>query len=69
MLLIGSAAMSNVRRICRYLQDKNKPESQKKSPEKHLDTPIFHFLSRCSCFFSTFLAFSAHRATDQVFSN
>jgi hypothetical protein len=69
MLLIASAAMINVRRICRYLQDKNQPESRKKSLERPPHNPVFHFLSRCSRFFSTFLAFSAHRATDQAFSN
>jgi hypothetical protein len=69
MLLIGSAAMSNVRRICRYLKDKNKPESHKKSEILPSDNFVFHFSSRVSHFFSTSLAFSAYRTTDQVFAN
>jgi len=54
MLLIGSAAMSNVRRICRYLQAKNKPEGQKNSQERPPQNPVFHFLSHRLNFFSTF---------------
>ena len=65
MLLIGSAAMSNVRRIFRYL---NKPESQGKSQERSPENPVFLFLSRCLHFFSTFFALSAPRATDQIFT-
>ena len=69
MLIIGSAAMSNVRRICRYLKDKNKSESLEKSKKSSSDNPVFHFLSRCSHFFSIFLAFSTHRAANQTFAN
>ena len=43
MLVIGSAAMSNVRRIWRYLQAKNKPESQEKSRKIALGYPCFSF--------------------------
>jgi hypothetical protein len=67
MLIIGSAAMSNVRRICRYLKNKNKPESLEKSKKSSSDTPVFHFLSRRSHFFSIFLAFSSHRAAKPGF--
>jgi hypothetical protein len=69
MLLIGSAAMSNVRRICRYLDDKNKSESQEKSKKSASDNPVFHFLSRCSHIFATFLAFSARPIVDQAFAH
>jgi len=68
MLLIGSAAMSNVRRIYRYLQDKKKPKCQKKSEESPSDNSVFLFLSRWSCFILTFLAFPAHWATGQAFA-
>jgi len=68
MLIIGSAAMSNVRRICRYLQDKNKPKSKKKSPERSPQNPVFLFLSRWSRFFLTFWAVPAHWATGQTFA-
>ena len=68
MLLIGSAALCNVRRICRYLHDKNQPESHKKSPESPPDTPVFQFLSCCSSFFSSFRAFLADRASDLAFA-
>jgi len=69
MLLIGSAAMCNVRRICRYLQNKNKPESQEKTKKSPSSNPAFRFLSLCSRFFSTFLPFSAPRASDLAFAS
>jgi len=69
MLLIGSAAMSNVRRICRYWKTKNKLESQKKSRKSSVDTPIFNFLNFTSHFFSIFLAFSPYRTAEIDFSN
>ena len=69
MLLIGSAAMSNVRRIYRYLQDKKKSKSQKKSEISPSDNSVFLFLSRWSRFFLTFLSFPAHRVTGQAFAN
>ena len=56
ILLIGSTAMSNVRRISRYLNGKNKSESQEKSKKSPSDCPVFHFLSRCSHIFGTFSA-------------
>lgn len=62
MVMIGSAAMTNVRRICRYLKDKNKPENQKKSQKSPSDNPVFQFLFRTSHFFSAILAFSPLRA-------
>jgi len=55
MVLIASAAMTNVRRICRYLKAINKPDNQKKSQQPPLDNPSFHFLSWFSHFFSSFL--------------
>ena len=67
MLLIGSAAMTNVRRICRYLQDKNKPESRKKSRKSPSDNPVFQFSNRTSHFFSTFPAFSTHGTAELTF--
>ena len=67
MLLIGSAAMTNVRRICRYLQDKNKPESRKKSRKSPSDNPVFQFFNRASHFFSTFPAFSTHGTAELTF--
>ena len=69
MLIIASAVMTNVRRICRYLQDKNKPEnenSSQKSPSDHL---VFHFFDRTLLFFSAFSTFSTHRAAVLTFSN
>ncbi len=69
MLLIGSAAMTNVRRICRYLKHKNKPESQKKSQKSPLDHPVFQFSNRASHFFSAFLAFSSFRPAEPAFAN
>jgi len=68
MLLIGSAAMCNVRRICRYLQNENKPESQEKTKKSLSSNPVFRFLSLYSRFFATFLTFSAPRATDLTFA-
>jgi hypothetical protein len=67
MLMIGSAAMTNVRRICRYLQDKNKPEVHKKSPKSPSDNPVFQFFIRTSHFFSAFPAFSTHWAAELAF--
>jgi hypothetical protein len=68
MLLIGSAAMTNVRRICRYLQDKNKPESGKKSQKLPSDNLVFLFFNRKSHFFSAFQTFSNHRPAELSFS-
>jgi len=68
MLLIGSAAMCNVRRICRYLQTKNQPEIQEKTKNSPSNNPAFLFLSLCSCFFPTSLPFSASRATELAFA-
>jgi hypothetical protein len=67
MLLIGSAAMSNVRRICRYWKTKNKLENQRKSRKSSLDDPVFYFLNCTSHFFSIFLAFAPYRAAKIVF--
>jgi hypothetical protein len=69
MMIIASAAMTNVRRICRYLQDKNKPEIQKKSQKSLSDNPGFLFFDRTSYFFLVFLAFSTHRPAELAFSN
>jgi hypothetical protein len=69
MLLIASAAMINVRRICRYLQDKNKPENGKKSRKSPADNPVFQFFYRTSHFFSAFPPFSTYRAAEAVFAN
>jgi hypothetical protein len=69
MLLIGSAAMCNVRRICRYLQHKNKPESQEKTKKSPSSNPVLPFLSLRLRFFSTFLPFSAPRAAVLAFAS
>jgi hypothetical protein len=69
MLLIGSAAMTNVRRICRYLQDKNKPESQKKTKKSPSENPAFQFFDHTSHFFSTFMAFSSLRPAELAFAH
>lgn len=69
MMMIGSAAMTNVRRICRYLKDKNKPESQENSKKSPSDYSVFQFFIRASHFFSSFPAFSTHRAAELAFSN
>jgi hypothetical protein len=69
MMIIASAAMTNVRRICRYLQDKNKPETQKKSQKSLSDNPGFLFFDHTSYFFSVFSAFSTHQPADLAFSN
>jgi hypothetical protein len=65
MMMIASAAMTNVRRICRYLQDKNKPEShivpmllrEKNSQKPSSDNPVFQFSYRASHFFRLFWSF------------
>jgi hypothetical protein len=69
MLLIGSAAMTNVRRICRYLQDKNKPESQKKTKKSPSENPAFQFFDHTSHFFSTFMPFSSLRPAELAFAH
>ena len=66
MLLIGSAAMCNVRRICRYLKHKNKSETQEIYQISSSENPVFLFLSRFSHFF---LAVSAHPAADLPFAH
>jgi hypothetical protein len=67
MLLIASAAMTNVRRICRYLQDKSKRENEKNSQKSPSDNLVFHFFVRISHFFSAFSIFSTHRAAELAF--
>jgi hypothetical protein len=69
MMIIGSAAMTNVRRICRYLKDQYKPENKKKSQKSPSDNLVFHFLARTAHFFSDFSAFSNHQAAELAFSN
>jgi hypothetical protein len=69
MMMIASAAMTNVRRICRYLQDKNKPENGKKSRKSPADNLVFQFFTRTSYFFSAFPPFSTYRAAEAVFAN
>jgi hypothetical protein len=69
MLLIGSAAMTNVRRICRYLQDKNKPGSHKKSRKSPSESPAFQFLYRILPNFSAFPTFSTHGIAELAFSS
>jgi len=69
MMMMGSAAMTNVRRICRYLKDKNKPESRKKAQKPSSDNAIFQFFNRISRFLLAFPAFSTHRAAELAFSN
>ena len=69
MLLIASAALTNVRRICRYLQDKSKRENEKISQKSPSDNLVFHFFVRISTFFSAFSIFSTHRAAELAFSN
>jgi hypothetical protein len=61
MVMIASAAMTNVRRICRYLQAKNKPETRKISQKSPSDQPVFHFFKPTSHFFSAFSNFSCFR--------
>jgi hypothetical protein len=69
MVLIASAAMTNVRRICRYLYDKNKLESPNKSRKSPSDHPVFPFLVHTSHFFSAFTAFLSQRAAELAFLN
>jgi hypothetical protein len=69
MLLIGSAAMGNVRRICRYLKAKNKSEKQKFSTKSPSDNLVFHFLFCCSRFLATFSPFLTHRTANQIFAS
>jgi hypothetical protein len=69
MIMIASAAMTNVRRICRYLQDKNKLESPKKSQKLPSDKLVFQFFDRVSHFFSACPAFSTHQAAELAFAN
>lgn len=77
MMLIASVAMTNVRRIWRYLQEspgvlgqgKNKPENQNKLRKPPSDNPVSQLFDRASHFFSALLAFSTHRVTELAFSN
>jgi len=69
MLMFASAAMINVRRICRYLQDKNKPENGKKSQKSPSDNLVFQFFNRALYFFSAFPTFSTHRTAEPSFAN
>ena len=52
MVVIGSAAMSNVRRIWRHLSAKMAEESQEKSQVSPSNIPVFLFWLRLSLFFS-----------------
>jgi hypothetical protein len=69
MLVIASAAMTNVRRICRYLQDKKRSEKHKKSPKSPSDHLVFQFFNRKSHFFSAFPTFSTHGIAELTFSS
>jgi hypothetical protein len=69
MMIMGSAAMTNVRRICRYLQDKNKPESRKTSKISPSDTLVFQFSKCIWHFFSALPALLPHRTAEMAFSN
>jgi hypothetical protein len=69
MLLIGSAAMTNVRRIYRYLQDKKESEKPKKSQKSSSDHLVFHFFHRKSPFFSAFPEFWTHGIAEPTFSS
>ena len=65
MMIIGSAAMSNVRRITRHLNQKNEQENEKseqKLQNPHQDSSVFLFLSRLSRFFLNFSLISANHA-------
>jgi hypothetical protein len=67
MMVIASAAMTNVRRICRYLQHKNKLESQNKSQISPADNPVFRFFDQSALFFSVFLGISTHGTAELAF--
>jgi hypothetical protein len=69
MMVIASAAMTNVRRIFRYLQDKDKPENQKNAKKPPVEEPVFHFYVCVMHFFSAFPAFSTHRTAKLAFSS
>jgi len=69
MMMIASAAMTNVRRICRYLKDKNMPENREKSQKSPADNLVFQIFVRVSHFFSAFPAFSTHQAAELTFAN
>lgn len=56
MVVIGSAAMSNVRRIWRYLSTKNTQENEQKSQVLPSKDSVFLFLSNLSSFFSSLFA-------------
>lgn len=67
MVLIASAAMTNVRRICRYLQDKNKPESREESQKSPLDAPVFYFFKRALTFVASFPTISHQQTAELAF--
>jgi hypothetical protein len=69
MLLLASAALTNVRRIYRYLQAKSKRETEKNSQKSPSDNLGFHFFVRISHFFSAFSVFSTHRAAELACSH
>lgn len=56
MVVIGSAAMSNVRRIWRYMSTKKGQESEQKSQVLPSEDSVFLFLSNLSRFFSSLFA-------------
>ena len=60
LVVFGSAAMSNVRRIWRHLCAKKAEESQEKSQASPSDTPVFLFWYRLSRFFSSLFALRFH---------
>jgi hypothetical protein len=69
MMIIGSAAMTNVRRICRYLQAKNTSESRNKSQKSPSDNLVFQFSKCISHFYSALPTFLKHRIAEKAFSN
>lgn len=68
MIIFGSTAMTNVRRICRYLQDKNKSESREKSQQLPSDDLVIHFSMCILHLFSTLRTLLKHRTAEMAFS-
>jgi len=60
MIVIGSAALSNLRRIWRYLNAKKAEESQDNTRVSPSETPVFLFWYRLSHFFSSLFAPQSH---------
>jgi len=60
IVVLGSAAMSNVRRICRYLSKKKAQETDQKEQDSSPHTAVVFYFSRLRRFFASFLIHPRH---------